>query len=281
MFGYVEINKLELKVKDYNRYHAYYCGLCRSLKSKYGFSGQITLTYDMTFLIILLTGLYELKPKKEIHSCVMHPGSKHITLSNEITDYGADMNFLLSYYNLMDDWADEHKILPLSLAKLMQVKCKKVEEKYPRQAKTIKKYMKKLSISERRKEDNLDKVAGFTGNLVGELFIWKEDIWSNILHNMGFYLGKFIYLMDAYVDKEKDIKKSNYNPWKSTIQKEDFEENAKQILTMMMAECSKEFEKLPIFVNLDILRNILYSGVWVKYNIIQQKKDNKQRSKEK
>ena len=49
MFGYVTVCEPELKVKDLKKYRAYYCGLCRTLKEDYGFMGQMTLTYDMTF----------------------------------------------------------------------------------------------------------------------------------------------------------------------------------------------------------------------------------------
>ena len=54
MFGYVTICEPELKMKDLRKYKAYYCGLCRKLKEDYGTMGQMTLTYDMTFAIILL-----------------------------------------------------------------------------------------------------------------------------------------------------------------------------------------------------------------------------------
>ena len=49
-------------------YQAYYCGLCRQLKSNCGTKGQMMLAYDMTFLIVLLTGLYELpNEKRSLH----------------------------------------------------------------------------------------------------------------------------------------------------------------------------------------------------------------------
>ena len=65
MFGYVQIRKPELKIKDYEVYHAFYCGLCERLRAKYGMAGRITLTYDMTFLIILLSSVYNVKCKHE------------------------------------------------------------------------------------------------------------------------------------------------------------------------------------------------------------------------
>ena len=107
MFGYVTIRKDDLKVKDYNKYQAYYCGLCQDIKEAYGKKGQATLTFDMTFLSILLTGLYECETKEEEHYCFLHPGKKHKCLRNKYTKYCADMNVLLAYYNLLDDWEDE------------------------------------------------------------------------------------------------------------------------------------------------------------------------------
>lgn len=71
MFGYISINKAEMKFKDYDVYHSYYCGLCKVLKECYGRRGQVTLSFDMTFLVILLTGLYEPDTKTEI-SVVLH-----------------------------------------------------------------------------------------------------------------------------------------------------------------------------------------------------------------
>jgi len=99
MFGYVTIRKDDLKVKDYNKYQAYYCGLCQDIKEAYGKKGQAMLTFDMTFLSILLTGLYECETKEEEHYCFLHPGKKHKCLRNKYTKYCADMNVLLAYYN--------------------------------------------------------------------------------------------------------------------------------------------------------------------------------------
>ena len=98
MFGYVTASKPELKMKDFYKYKAYYCGLCKVLREKYGFLGQLTLTYDMTFLVILLHSLYESDMSLEEHRCVVHPAKKQKMLYNEITEYAADMNIVLTYF---------------------------------------------------------------------------------------------------------------------------------------------------------------------------------------
>ena len=96
MFGYVIVNKQELKFRDFDLYQSYYCGFCRELKERYGVKGQVTVTYDMTFLILLLTGLYEAKDRVSECKCIAHPFDKHPTRRNSFTEYAADMNILLT-----------------------------------------------------------------------------------------------------------------------------------------------------------------------------------------
>lgn len=107
---------------------------------------------------------------------------------------------------------------------------------------------------------------------MAELFVYKEDEWADSLRRIGFFFGKFIYLMDAYDDIEADIKKKCYNPFAPRFKEEGFEEEVKLVLTMMMAECSREFEKLPILLHAEILRNILYAGVWTKYEAVHARR---------
>lgn len=115
----------------------------------------------------------------------------------------------------------------------------------------------------------------FSGDIMAEIFAWEPDAWELSLRKIGFFLGKFIYLMDAYEDVEKDIENNSYNPLKEAfLQKtpEQFATECRTLLTMMMAECSREFEQLPILLHADILRNILYSGVWCRYTTVTSKR---------
>ena len=281
MFGYVTVCEPELKVKDLKKYRAYYCGLCSTLKEDYGFMGQMTLTYDMTFAVILLSSLYETTTKHEEHRCKVHPAKRQHMLQNEITSYAAAMNVLLAYYHMEDDWQDDRKVSSLMTKSLIQGKAKKIIEKYPRQSEIIRKSLKELGECEHENSMDIDRAAGCFGRLMAELFVWKEDIWEKTLRKMGFYLGKFIYLMDAYEDLPEDRKKNRYNPLKELAKRPDYEAQTEQILRMMIAESTVRFEQLPCLVDVDILRNILYDGVWNHYNKIQMKKreDNKDEQK--
>lgn len=281
MFGYVTIYEPELKVKDLKKYKAYYCGLCRVLKEEYGFMGQMTLTYDMTFAIILLSSLYESVAESEQHRCKVHPVKKQMMLRNEITSYAAAMNVLLAYYHMEDDWQDERKISSFVTKSMVHGKAKRIIEQYPRQSRAIESALKELAECEKAESTDIDRTAGCFGKLMEELFVYQEDTWERNLRKLGFFLGKFIYIMDAYEDLSEDLKKGRYNPLRGLYGQEDYEERMKQILCMMIAESTAEFERLPCLVDVDILRNILYDGVWNRYNKIQMKKSEEQKNGEK
>ena len=281
MFGYVTIYEPELKVKDLKKYKAYYCGLCRMLKEKYGFMGQMTLTYDMTFAVILLSSLYENASEAERHRCKVHPIKKQMMLRNEITDYAAAMNVLLAYYHMEDDWQDDRKVTSLMTKSMIHGKVRRIIEEYPRQSRAIRSALEELSSCEKEECTDIDRTAGCFGRLMEELFVYREDIWERNLRKMGFFLGKFIYIMDAYEDLPEDLKKGRYNPLRDMYGKDDYEGRMKQILCMMIAESTAEFERLPCLLDVDILRNILYDGVWNRYNKIQMKKSEDQKNGEK
>ena len=274
MFGYININQKELSDESKKAYQSYYCGLCRKLKSNCGTKGQMLLNYDMTFLIVLLTGLYELENEEVEFTCPLHPTKKRTAWWNEATDYAADMNVILAYYNMLDDWKDEKSYTKRAFAKMLDKDYQRIMEKYPRQVTAIEQFMEKQAQAERENEKNLDIVAGLTGEMTGEIFAWKKDVWEEELKTLGFYLGKFIYIMDAYEDIDEDIKKKSYNPLILAADKDDenFDTFCKLLLTSMMSECAKSFERLPILLHADILRNVLYSGVWSKYEYLQLKK---------
>ena len=261
-----------MKFKEFDVYHSYYCGLCRKLKEKYGAAGQLSLSYDMTFLLMLLSGLYEPETKVSSCKCIAHPFEDHTTRINMITDYMADMNVLFTYYKCLDDWEDEKKALKLVYGKILEGKTKKARQMYMDKFRKIDMLMHNMTEVEKSGKADIDTMAGLFGQIMTQIVVCREDEWTENLSRFAFYLGKFIYLMDAYEDVETDIKKGTYNPLKKKYDSPEFEEECRTILTMMMSECCKEFEKLPILENVEILRNILYSGVWCRYETVREKR---------
>lgn len=284
MFGYININREKLGAQDLCDYQSYYCGLCRVLREEYGRKGQMLLNYDMAFLVLLLTGLYELEEERTEFICAMHPARKHVALSNEATAYAAAMNVLLSAKNFEDDWRDDHSYTKKALSQIFKKDYERIRTQYPRQEHAIAEYLRRLERAEKNHERNVDAVAGLTGEMLAEIFAWKEaDIWAGELRCLGFYMGKFIYLMDAYEDIAKDEKNRCYNVLGLMQQEteQDFETFSRLMLTSMMAECAKSFERLPILLHAGICRNILYSGVWTKYEYLRLKKRAKEEKKNK
>ena len=279
MFGYIVMNKPEIKFKDFDLYRSFYCGLCRELKSKYGISGQISLTYDMTFVVILLSALYEPRTQKGSTRCIIHPVCKQPVRRNTVTEYAADMNVFLAYYKCVDDWKDEKKLSRLAYSRLLERKDKKAEALWKNKTSVIIRHLNEISAMEKAGETDIDRISGCFGRIMEEILVYKEDQWEPALRRMGFYLGKFIYLMDAFDDVEEDMEKGNYNPFAQDYIIEGFEEKVRQILIMMMAEACREFEKLPIIKYADILRNILYSGVWCRFETVSEKRKEKQEKK--
>lgn len=282
MVGYVSVNMEELKIKEYREYKGWYCGLCEKMGAHGGVCGRMTLSYDMTFLYMLLASLYDEKVERRQLHCPLHPLTKHLACESAAGEYVADMGILLRYYDLLDDWADERKAGSRVLSAALRERVREISVKYPKKFRAVRRYVKRLSQWEKMERDStketglayLDKAAGFTGEMLGEIFVYKKDLWEDVLRRMGFYLGKFIYLMDAWRDVEKDEKTGNYNPFLGICRemkkkqkekwKEAFDKFALAVLEKMAAECCRAFEVLPVVENVEILRNVLYSGIWAK-----------------
>ena len=275
MFGYITIHKDELKIKEYNRYRAFYCGVCHSLGHNYGLRGKVTLTYDMTFVGLLLATLYEDDTPAVKERCIVHPTARHEAIFNEYTDYAAAINVMLAYYKFRDDWEDEKKILPGTFSHVLKRAYKKAAGRYPRQAKAIEEYIRCQHEVEARKEFTIDDAAGPTAHMLAEVLDYRQDCWSDRMRRFGFFLGKFIYLMDAYDDVEKDCRKGNFNPLKEKYNTKDFDKWVKDMLTIYAAEAAKNFEALPIIEDGEIIRNILYAGMWNRFYEVCNMRNNK------
>ena len=273
MFGYVVANMDRLSEAEKSIYRSYYCGLCRSLKKQYGNFGRLTLNYDMTFMVLLLADLFDPETKTHSERCIVHPAKQRLKAENEVLDYGASMNILLAYYNLLDDWEDEGKQRAKAAANRLKKYIPAIEKKYPRQAQAVREGMEALGREENTPPENLDAAANLFAKQLGELFVYRQDYWAEDCRLFGEALGRFVYWMDAYEDLEKDRKRGGYNPMTLIAEQEDYQQRVKEMLCNTLGECAVILERLPLVEHLDILRNVLYSGVWTKYEELNTPKN--------
>ena len=202
MFGYIVTHRQELKVREDEAYQAAYCGLCRSLKKRHGRPGQMTLSYDMTFIVVLLTSLYESALKESIRRCKTHPIKKQQMLQSEITEYAADMNVILTWYHLKDDWQDERKPGSLLGLHVLGRKAKKAAGTYPRQCRVMHRELKALA-------GNLNVTRCGLGSgwlLSAEAAAWVQLGWRKVLSGLPFgCLPGHIYGRSVYAALQRQL----------------------------------------------------------------------------
>lgn len=269
MFGYVMANLPELNKKQRERYSAVYCGICRQIRRSACNTARLGLSYDMAFLSLLLMSLYEPEEESGKPACMLHP-LRYFT-DNEYIAYGADMNVALAYYNCMDDYADEGKKSAKAMAKVFSKALPEIAARWPRQCQAIESCITDLSRLEKENCKNPDELAACFGRLMGELFVCKEDMWSDTLRQMGMALGRYIYLADAAVDFRQDKKHNRYNPFLAMGMEENWQQ-WEQYLVLAMGRCTDFYERLPLVQDKAILDNILYSGIWLEYRRRQGKR---------
>lgn len=273
MFGYVTASVAEMTPVQRERYGGVYCGICRCIREQASQTARLTLSYDMAFLSLLLMSLYEPEDQTGPNHCILHPRRRN-WIENEYVRYGADMNVALAYFNCLDDWQDDGKRSAKLMANLLGRSCPGIEEKYPRQCAAIRGCIAELSQLEKAGCANPDEPANCFGRLMAELLVYREDLWAESLRQMGFHLGRFIYLADAAVDYRRDQKKGKYNPFLAMGSGEDWS-RWEEYLVLALGQCTRAYEMLPLVQDKDILDNILYSGVWCSLNRERRKAEEK------
>ena len=261
MFGFVTASLKELNKEQQVRYNAVYCGICRQIRIRSSQSARLALSYDMAFLTLLLMSLYEPEETAGNRACSLHPIRPKPWVDNEYIQYAADMNVALAYYKAVDDWQDDKALSARMKSGLFGKNYAEISERYPRQCKAIADCIHKINTLEKENCSNPDLPAGLFGELMGELLVYRKDLWAPTLRQMGMALGRFIYLADAAVDYRRDKRKGKYNPFLAMGTGEDWP-RWEEYLVLAMGRCTAEFEKLPLVQDKHLLDNILYSGVW-------------------
>ena len=283
MFGYVTPLKAEMKVKDFARFKCYYCGLCCHIKKEFGNIPRMSLNYDMTFLGLLLDGLNPDELNVSSHRCALHPAEKKLVISNnKALSYAAAMNISLFYYKLLDDVNDDENLKSKFFSLILSPYKKKFSSSIIKINDDIKQCLNKLSTLEDNKSfTSIDEICDPFSNLVGiilrdypyKLIDDSEEL-RNTLYNLGYSIGKWIYLIDALDDLKSDMEKGKFNPInflynKDSLVYDKFIEFIKPKIEFTILNCGysakENLEKLQLNRNEDILYNIIELGLMDKY----------------
>lgn len=266
MFGYLAADLSLLTPEELTRYKSCYCGLCRSLQERHGLSARLTLNYDMTFLVLLLQSLYEPEERRGEDACPPHPFEARPWQRSAASDYAADLNTALAYLKCRDDWEDDGSLRALAQAGTLRRAYDRIQEQYPRQCEAIRRGMDALHALEKERIEDPDAASAAFGGLMGELFVWWEDRWSETLRLMGEALGRAIYVMDACMDLDADALWNRYNPFRRYYGLTDNERRFRAILQMLLGDCLAAFDRLPLVQDAALLKNILCAGIWAQFD---------------
>lgn len=267
MFGYVTPFKPELKVREYDVFKAYYCGLCREIGEK-SYISKMTLTYDMTFLALLLSSIYLDRTGTQKKFCPFKMSKVEMVSKNPFLEYAAEMNILLSNRKLVDDYNDEGSHTSLIASKIIKLNKYKTISKD--KIERIDYNLKEINRLEKNKCDNIDEIGGCFGEVTGEIFAVYDDNNNRLLKFIGMNIGKWIYTLDAYDDLINDIKSRSYNPliyrFKYNNEKpEEFKAGIKDNIQFVLIKCLNEiaraFELLNLKKNKGLIENIIYLGM--------------------
>lgn len=293
MLGYVKPDKPELKIKEFEIYGGYYCGICKSIAGRYGQLPRLTLNYDSVFLAILLAGISPEKEHIKIERCIIHPEKKRTILydSPEI-DYAADILLLLAYYKLKDDYQDEGSKKAALGAALMKGTYKKLRSTVPEKCAYVRDRLSELSRLEKENCPSIDRSAEPFAKLMEEVFDYpgwhkqgeaadtaggaaesseNADL-SQTFRRIGYHLGKWIYLIDAFDDIEENVARKSFNPLLFQFEfdpkreevsefKDRIRERVERNLVLYLAEIAKSCDQLKFEKNQGLIENILYFGL--------------------
>lgn len=261
LFGYVTFYKDELKIKDYNKFKAYYCGLCKELGKRFNQLVRLGLSYDFTFLALLLDSVDENETVFSQEGCFKHFGKKRPTVKNNShIQYAADMSVLFMYFKLLDDIRDDFSLKSAFAIIPYWFSVHKVRCKYPGITDVVCSNLKTLSDLEKQNCENIDEVAHTFACIMEVLF----DNGNDDLKKLGYNIGRFIYIADAANDFENDVKKNKYNPFKYAYPDKTIEEikkSAGKSMLFTLAMAGQNYESLNIIKNKELIDNIIYLGL--------------------
>lgn len=262
MFGYIRPLECELKVREQAEYRGYYCGLCKSIGARYGQLERLSLSYDCAFLAALLSAISggagfsrgNCGPR-------CYRGKRAIANASPALDYAADVNVLLAWYQAADDAADERSAKALAARLALSRAYRKAAKRHPELDRAIRDNTERLHVLERAHTASTDEPSDTFGKTLSAVILHAPMLPQSerqAAEWMFYNLGRWIYLIDAWDDREKDEKSGGYNPFLITKMEP---ERARFLLNVTLNEVSKAYDLLNLQQPSGLLDNIIRLGL--------------------
>lgn len=262
LFGYVTPLRCELKVREWEEYQAYHCGLCRAIQARYGQLPRLALNYDCQFLALLLAGING-PPSARLRRCGYKPlGRKRaMAVPDGSLNFAADVNVLLFYHKCRDDWQDERRLRGLLGSAALARAYRKARRNAPGADDAIRTGLAALAAAEQANSPRLDEAADlFATSMRGVLQAApiQDPGQRCAAGELCAHIGRWVYWMDAWEDRDRDRTRGTYNAF---LAAQAEEERAKILLRAALNEAQKAFDLLDLTCNGPLLGNIVTLGL--------------------
>lgn len=272
MFGYIQPLKPELKIKEYEAYKGYYCGLCKAIKENYTNTARFMLNYDCAVLYMLLSSMSDTVPSVVSERCIVSPFKKKTVVRSGEAAYAAAVNVLLGCAKIKDNVRDENRLSAKSLALFYRRVNSRARNGHLALAQEIEKRLKNLFLLERERCGDIDRTADEFAIILAAVFSMApfgfiDEAAKKTLWHFGYNLGRWIYIADAVCDIEKDIKEKNYNVFVQRFAgsagriRDAAKEEAEFNLKFSLSQACKAYDLLDIKRDKPILDNIMHFGL--------------------
>lgn len=268
MFGYVRTDTPYLFIKDETLYKAMYCGLCKGIAASCGQRARMGLTYDLTFFSVMLHNIANIDVTVEKSHCLTHCiRSRQMANVDELTKKIGALNTLLAYYKFTDDIADgDHGKVKRAWFAAGK---KRAAKRYPEMDQIVRAHLVEQERVEKQNVASPDRAADASARLVAKVSEYLlEDKATPYTSGLFYAVGKWIYLIDALDDYDKDRKKGSYNPFvvsygrasKEELMKLDGEE-VRYLFNALFFDIRENLSRIEFHFNRDLSDNILLRGL--------------------
>ena len=219
MYGILRVKKCQGNQENYSRFKSYYCGLCDSLSRDFGNLTRATVNYDMTFLYLLLDSLVD-ESRLEKGGCPTTPWKKRdITVHDRLHPFFSAANIYLAGLKVKDDLLDKGGTVYNLGFKAIKGKMEKAHQQLTQLGVDMSKVDNLFARQQDQERDGTTLEDYYQVTAQGLAYLLKEGTklleldkaTQEIIEELGYQLGKVIYIMDSFVDYPSDTKNEQFN----------------------------------------------------------------------